>query len=48
MTSWEQQEEKEISKIFGRPERTFIFDPPFYPFFPPEPRVNFNLGYKHK
>lgn len=49
MTAWEQQEEKEIAKIFHRPQRTYIFDPPFYPFFPftPKvPKVNFDLNFK--
>lgn len=49
MTPWEKQEEKEISKIFMRPERDFIFDFPYYPFFPPTPvipKINFDLGYK--
>lgn len=45
MNSWEQQEEKEIAKLFCRPQRTFILDPPTYPFFPPEPKVNFELNY---
>lgn len=46
MTPWELQEEKEVSTIFKRPMRSYIFDPPFYPYFPPEPKVNFNLGYQ--
>ncbi len=46
MNSWELQEEKEISGIFKRPMRQYIFDPPFYPFFPPEPMVNFDLNFK--
>lgn len=49
MTTWEQQEEKEISKIFCKPERTFIFDHPTYPFFPITPKVpkiNFDLNFQ--
>lgn len=38
--------ELEISKIFKRPPRTFFYDPPFYPWVPPEPVVNFDLKYK--
>lgn len=46
MTPWELQEEKELSRIFMRPERRYIFDKPTYPFFPPTPVVNFALRYK--
>lgn len=46
MTPWEQQEEAEIAKIFKRPQRKFIFDPPFYPYLPPEPKVNFDLNFQ--
>lgn len=45
MTPQEQEEEKLIASIFKRPQRHFIFDPPTYPYFPPEPKVNFNLNY---
>ncbi len=45
MTPWEQEQERQDAKIWLRPQRQFILDPPFYPFFPPEPRVNFNLGF---
>lgn len=46
MTPKEQEEENMIAKIFCRPQRRFILDPPFYPFFPPEPKVNFELNYQ--
>ena len=42
---FEQQTEYEISVIFCRPMRTYKEDPPFYPWLPPEPKVNFNLNY---
>ncbi len=43
---YEMQTEKELCKIFLRPPRHFIFDEPFYPWLPPEPKVNFDLKYK--
>lgn len=49
MTPWEQQEEREISKIFLRPERKFFWDFPTYPIFPPAPKVpkvNFDLNFQ--
>lgn len=46
MTPKEQQEEREDAKIWKRPQRYFIFDTPFYPWCPPEPKVNFDLIYK--
>lgn len=46
MNAWEQQQEKEDAKTWFRPQRTFIFDPPTYPWVPPEPYVNFHLNYK--
>lgn len=48
MTPWEEQEEKEIAEIFKRPRRQFLFDEPFYPFFPLTPKVNFALRFKDK
>lgn len=45
MTPWEEEQEKEDAYIWKRPRRTFIKDPPFYPWCPPEPKVNFDLGY---
>lgn len=48
MTPWEKQEEKEVAKLFGRPERDFIFDFPFYHGIIPEPKVNFALRFQDK
>ncbi len=48
MTPWEEEQEREDAKIWKRPRRSFIFDPPFYPYTIPEPLVNFNLGFKDK
>lgn len=45
MNSWEQNEERELASIFKRPQRQYIYDPPFYPWLPPEPYVNFDLNY---
>nr|DAF43208.1 MAG TPA: TT viral ORF2 [Anelloviridae sp. ctq1T2] len=46
MTPWEEEQEKQDAEIWKRPRRTFIFDKPFYPDFPPEPKVNFELNYQ--
>lgn len=54
LTSWEQQEEKELSKIFMRPERKFLLDMPYYPWLPKNPqeflsqyyKVNFELNFQ--
>nr|BAF76086.1 hypothetical protein [Torque teno midi virus] len=46
VTQFEIETERELSKIFKRPPRTYQNDPPFYPWLPPEPRVNFNLNFK--
>lgn len=35
--------ELEISKWLHRPMRYYTTDPPFYPWLPPEPLVNFDL-----
>ena len=48
MTLWEEEQEKEDARIWKRPRRAFIFDPPTYPWCPPEPMVNFDLGYFKK
>lgn len=45
MTPKEEEEEKLDAYIWKRPRRHFILDPPFYPWCPPEPRVNFDLGF---
>lgn len=47
MTPWEQQEERYVAKLFGRAERTFILDKPFYPFVKTDVTkcVNFDLNY---
>lgn len=44
-TPEEFQTELEISKWMLRPPRTYFYDPPFYPWLPPEPVVNFDLKY---
>lgn len=36
-------DELHLARIFKRPVRTFIRDPPFYPWLPPEPLVNFDI-----
>lgn len=46
MTSWEKQEEREIARLFGRPEREFILDFPYYHDVPITPKVNFALRFK--
>lgn len=45
-TPYEMQTEKEICQWLHRPPRTFTSDPPFYPWLPPEPFVNFSLKYQ--
>ncbi len=45
-TAREFETELELAKIFKRPPRTFIGDPPFYPWLVPEPLVNFELNFK--
>lgn len=46
MTSTELETEKILASIFHRPMRTYLKDPPFYPWLPPEPVVNFELNYQ--
>lgn len=46
MTPKEQEDERIVASVFKRPQRHFIFDPPIYPWLPPEPFVNFDLKYK--
>lgn len=48
MTPWEEEQEREDSRIWKRPRRYFIHDPPFHPECIPEPLVNFNLRFKDK
>lgn len=48
MTPWEEEQERIDAYIWKRPRRTFIKDPPTYPWCPPEPYVNFDLGWKNK
>lgn len=43
---WERELEKQVATAFCRPQRSFFYDPPIYPWVPPEPRVNFLLNYK--
>lgn len=41
--------ELELCKAFKRPPRTYVNDPPFYPWLPPAPlvpSVNFELNFK--
>nr|UHS18262.1 MAG: hypothetical protein [Betatorquevirus sp.] len=45
LTPRELEDEKIVAAIFKRPLRTFIRDPPTYPWLPPEPIVNFKLNY---
>lgn len=45
-TPQERETEKQLAKIFCRPERSFFYDPPFYPWVPFTPLANFDLGYK--
>ena len=45
LTAREMEEEKLVASIFKRPLRTFLLDPPTYPYFPPEPKVNFDLNF---
>lgn len=46
LTSWEAQEDKIEAKIWGRAQKTFLLDIPYYYGCVPEPRVNFDLNYK--
>lgn len=46
LTPEEFQTDLEIAKWLKRPPRNYIYDPPFYPWLPPEPRVNFDLKFK--
>jgi len=44
-TPYELETEKQIASWLKRPIRHFFDDPPFYPWLPPEPVVNFDLNY---
>nr|UHS18250.1 MAG: hypothetical protein [Gammatorquevirus sp.] len=43
---FEWETECECAKAFCRPPRHYKNDPPFYPWLPLTPLVNFNLNYK--
>lgn len=43
---FEEETEKELAIIFKRPPRTYVQDPPFYPWLPITPKVCFNLNYQ--
>lgn len=45
-TDSERELEKLVAAAFKRPQRHFFYDPPTYPWVPPEPLVNFDLGNK--
>lgn len=45
-TPEEFQTELDLAKWMKRPPRSMIYDPPFYPWCVPEPRVNFELNYQ--
>lgn len=45
LNKWEQEDERQTAIAFKRPQKHFIYDPPFYPYFPPEALVNFHLKY---
>lgn len=40
------QDEIQIASIFKRPPTPYIYDLPFYPWLPPEPKVNFDLNFQ--
>lgn len=46
LTPAERETDIQIAKWLKRPVRDFFYDPPFYPWLPPEPKVpkvNFDL-----
>ena len=45
-TPKEMEDEILLASIFKRPVTPYIYDPPFYPWLPPTPLVNFDLNYK--
>lgn len=48
LTPWEEQEDKQESRIWKRARKTFLYDIPYYYDCNPEPLVNFHLGFKDK
>lgn len=46
LTGPEFETELQLCKWMKRPPRTHFYDPPFYPWLPPEPIVNFDLNYQ--
>ncbi len=46
MNIWEREDERVTAKHWFRPQRMYIYDTPIYPWVPPEPQVNFDLGWK--
>lgn len=46
LTPKEQEDDLWLARIFKRPVRTMLLDPPFYPWIPKQPySVNFDLGF---
>lgn len=46
LNRFELQDEIETAKHWFRPVRSYVQDPPFYPWVIPEPLVNFALKFK--
>lgn len=46
ITGKDLETEIQLARWMKRPVRTYANDPPFYPWLPPEPYVNFMLNYK--
>lgn len=46
LTPKELEDELILAKMFKRPLRTFVKDPPTYPYVPLAPLANFDLGWK--
>lgn len=45
LTPKEREEDIIVAKTFKRPVREFLYDTPFYPYFPYTPLANFHLKY---
>lgn len=45
LNKYERIHERDVAIAFCRPMREYVKDPPFYPWLPPEPYVNFDLKY---